>query len=249
MGNINDIFELANAVYGREELRAVTSLTDEELEMNHLSDIDEIVQHIEVPKEYIYYTGNFMRPLLAWDGKYATLEIPFGGGKFEPLKGAWKTIEKRIDTLVEEGSYHRVFARMSELIKADVYTDVMDELPRGVAYSLFKEIYAHMEYHFDLFDWDKVKALCYEHNKEDKEALEKEKGKTVTIYRGIASKSDEQGLSWTTDKKIAVFFANRFQSQGYILEGKVLVEDILTAIDREEEILVERDRIQDIKIL
>ena len=39
---------------------------------------------------------------------------------------------------------------------------------------------------------------------------------TVTAYRGVAEGGNPRGLSWTCNKKIAEWFANRFDKKGYV---------------------------------
>jgi len=57
----------------------------------------------------------------------------------------------------------------------------------------------------------------------------------VTLYRGVGIKSKRKGLSWTDDIEIAKWFANRFQSNGYILTAKVHKSKILAYFsDRNE---------------
>ena len=50
--------------------------------------------------------------------------------------------------------------------------------------------------------------------------------KTLTIYRGT-SPDDETGISWTTDKAIAEFFANRFKDDGVVLEREIARSEAL----------------------
>ena len=49
----------------------------------------------------------------------------------------------------------------------------------------------------------------------------------VTIYRGCQKGINENGLSWTLDKSIAEFFANRLGKKGIVLEKKISKSDII----------------------
>lgn len=62
----------------------------------------------------------------------------------------------------------------------------------------------------------------------------------IIIYRGINNRSREDGTSFTLNKDVANFFANRWNSNGCINKYKVHIKDILGFIDNgEEEILTE----------
>lgn len=52
----------------------------------------------------------------------------------------------------------------------------------------------------------------------------------VTIYRGCQAGVNENGLSWTLDKKKAEFFANRFSKDGIILERTISKNDIVAVL-------------------
>jgi hypothetical protein len=53
----------------------------------------------------------------------------------------------------------------------------------------------------------------------------------VTIYRGCQAGVNENGLSWTLDKKKAEFFANRFSKEGIILEREIPKSDIIAFLN------------------
>lgn len=44
---------------------------------------------------------------------------------------------------------------------------------------------------------------------------------TVDIYRGIASKSNPNSISWTTNFETAKWFANRWNKNGYVVKAKI----------------------------
>jgi len=65
----------------------------------------------------------------------------------------------------------------------------------------------------------------------------------MTIYRGVSVGRVKNGLSWTADEKIAVWFANRFNNngkRGYLLKADILKENVLAYFCRrgEEELVV-----------
>jgi hypothetical protein len=52
----------------------------------------------------------------------------------------------------------------------------------------------------------------------------------VTVYRGCQKGLNENGLSWTTDKDKAEFFAHRFRKQGIILKRQVRKSEIVAML-------------------
>ncbi len=70
---------------------------------------------------------------------------------------------------------------------------------------------------------------------------------SITVYRGVGSKSREDGISWTIDKKTAIWFANRFSSKGYVLQGVVEKDDILAFFNdrNESEIIVSPKKVKE----
>lgn len=59
----------------------------------------------------------------------------------------------------------------------------------------------------------------------------------VTIYRGVKV-DDHRGLSWTTDRSVAEWFAKRFGHNGdkcYVFTGKIRKEDIITIFNSRNE--------------
>lgn len=61
----------------------------------------------------------------------------------------------------------------------------------------------------------------------------------ITVYRGIGTKSRENGISWTLDKEKATWFARRF-SEGYVIQGTVEKKDILAFFNdrKEKEVII-----------
>mgnify|MGYP001025547956 FL=1 len=102
------------------------------------------------------------------------------------------------------------------------------------------------EYMFD--EIDKISLPYYDKwIKRNEKSLEE-----IVIYRGEASKSSsyKNALSWTKNKNVASFFANRFDSNGKIYQGIVRVSDIYYDYEcSEEEVLVNSKYIRDIKVI
>lgn len=89
---------------------------------------------------------------------------------------------------------------------------------------------------------------------DDREAFEKLPEK-VQVYRGCISEENEDGLSWTTNLKIATFFAKRFaelrSGDPIILCGEVDKADVLayTQGRGESEVIVLPEKVNVTKVL
>lgn len=71
-----------------------------------------------------------------------------------------------------------------------------------------------------------------------------------TVYRGVGSKSNPNGLSWTQDVEQAVWFSQRFDNDtGYTLSGIAQKENVLAYFNRrdEEEIVINPKTLKNIE--
>lgn len=71
----------------------------------------------------------------------------------------------------------------------------------------------------------------------------------VSIYRGVGSEKYRDGISWTTDKSKAEWFASRFTEDGIVYSAKVKSKDILYYISErgEEEIIVDPKKLMQVE--
>lgn len=71
----------------------------------------------------------------------------------------------------------------------------------------------------------------------------------VTIYRGTHKKNNSNALSWTDDYDSALWFAKRFDSNGYVLEATIKKEDIIAYFDirNESELIIDFNKIYNLK--
>lgn len=62
----------------------------------------------------------------------------------------------------------------------------------------------------------------------------------ITVYRGVSKKQKEDGMSWTTSKKKAEWFSQRY-GDGYVIMGKANKKDVFAYFTRrdEKEIVIE----------
>lgn len=82
------------------------------------------------------------------------------------------------------------------------------------------------------------------------EAVSRQEG--LAIYRGTATdkRDDICGLSWTTDPKIARWFANRYRQHGNLYKARIQRKDILAYFEGgESEVVVNPKGLQDIELM
>ena len=44
---------------------------------------------------------------------------------------------------------------------------------------------------------------------------------TITVYRGLQRNASTEALSWTLDKNVAEWFANRFDNNGEVIKATI----------------------------
>lgn len=89
--------------------------------------------------------------------------------------------------------------------------------------------------------WFKEANKTYLMNKKEQKKFDK-LPERVTIYRGVNNADCKYGFSWTIDKRIAYWFANRYEDkQSYVYECTVDKKDILCYLDirNEKEVIID----------
>lgn len=71
----------------------------------------------------------------------------------------------------------------------------------------------------------------------------------VTIYRGTHKKNNFKALSWTDDYQSALWFAKRFDDNGYVLQANIKKEDIVAFFNNrnEKEMIIDFNKIYNLK--
>ncbi len=57
----------------------------------------------------------------------------------------------------------------------------------------------------------------------------------MNVFRGVGTKSNPNGISWTTDFNVAKWFAKRWNNGGYIIKAKIRKNSILAYYLRRNE--------------
>lgn len=75
----------------------------------------------------------------------------------------------------------------------------------------------------------------------------------ITIYRGTSSKEIHDAISWTIDRKRAIWFYKKYESKGTVLKAKVKKKDVLCYLNEsachEKEVIVNYKNIYSIEQL
>lgn len=145
---------------------------------------------------------------------------------------------------------------LDKRLKIDAFKVILEFIPVHDRYSILRKIYSRMEYGFrkdkDFLDYCFRSRFESQEWKEAITVLKKQVGgkKLITIYRGEGSKSTpyEDAYSWSLQKKVATFFADRFNDRGKIFKAQISIDDVLDYIDHrnEYEVLVDADKLQNI---
>lgn len=222
--------------------------------MYNIADVKERMNHYNIPKDDVYYDTRIPRILL-WDGRFSVVEalpiLMFPQDEMKSVLGNkpfnWEVYKQNTEKVFQEQGALAVMYKVPTILKISVFNEMIHEIEETEIYDLFKEVYKTSEYGFEELDWEYLIEVCRANNTSDIERFKREYGNKVKVYRGVATKSSEYGLSWTTDIDVAKMFATRFNSKGYILEGNVESKDILTAFETEGEILVKRENVKNIR--
>lgn len=168
---------------------------------------------------------------------------------FEMMK-IEKNIKQRklyIEKALKMEDFSKILFLMDKPYRLEVYKQIFEEIPNEDKYKIFIDLYVNAEYGFSNISKRFLNEILKYKPKIDLSDLDDE----IVIYRGEGLKSTkkENALSWTTDIKVAKFFANRFNSNGKIYKGKVKKENIIDFLrDRSEsEILVQYKYIYDVR--
>ena len=214
-------------------------------------DINDIIDFVNLDPNFIYYDpNNSLYPYIYWKD-FIYLEF-FGTLSLEAAK--MMMLDKRLnyqqnkfDEFLSKKDYDTAFQLADKRIVIPLYIKLFNDIPDNQKYEVFIYLYMRSEFGFEQFSsdfLDKVFATRFlspdwkkRMNKLHKIIKPDENG-YIMAYRGEGVAEDV--LSWTLDKKIAKFFANRFGNNGRVIYDKVKVDNIMDYLtDRSEsELLV-----------
>lgn len=194
--------------------------------------------------EDFYLTDNDIFKCLLKKDYYSNLLFDYSLDMIKFILPQATNIYFKIEEMIENKEWEKLFSTFLE--KRDLLNSFFDlyyEIEEEILIEVFKIVYSRSEYGFELISEDFLETI-----KELNQDIERNE-EIITIYRGVGSKSQRIGYSWTTDKKVAEWFSKRFNSNGEVLEAKTKREDIVMYIDdrSEHEVIVLPSKLIDIK--
>lgn len=245
MANMIDIFKDVKRFFREDDIWRIDidMLNFEYLGYDNKEDFLECIKPMN--ENNIYGTSSPIFPFM-----YSDFENSCHFELYDLSKTAMTTFvqpDKRIQAFKEDkGNYRHLYFMMQSNIKALDFIKNYHRIPKNQLKEVFLYIYQSMDYAFDIFP-DEILDDIFRILKEENNTSDK----LVRIYRGSTPESTplEKAFSWTTSKKIAKFFANRFQTgdgiiyRGYIRECDIVHRDR----DGEFEVLCKFEDVQDIK--
>lgn len=173
-------------------------------------------------------------------------QVPF----FSPGSANAYYIQKKEDliTAVLNREFNRIVYLHERPYRLEAFKQIAKDLPDTKYWSLLASIWVDTENQWQHLD--KWKQLLSSDRPNRHYMMSEESDRTltalddeVTIYRGCQKGLNENGLSWTLDKSVAKFFANRFGKKGIILEKKISKKDIVAIfLSRNESEVIYEER-------
>jgi hypothetical protein len=237
--DINDIFEMEHS----NNTLLLTPLRD----LNN-KEYEHIILSYELDIDKFYKVEGKLYPYCYIDNTVYLVIFQISKESFEfmHVRERINQVTREHAECIESENYSKLFVLIDKPFRFEWYQKLFNNIPEDQRYPIFKRIYSSSEYGFNNLDKEFVEEI-FKNNIIDKELFNSD---IITIYRGEASKSTPytQAYSWTTDLEVAEWFANRFDSDGIIYQGKIKVADILDYINNNEsEVLVLSENIFDIE--
>ena len=142
---------------------------------------------------------------------------------------------------------------INDVFVVDHFIRHYDEIPKNQIGKILCNLYTSREYILNKLDIDIIKKTFSGYNVSRIPSDKINDNNLITIYRGqtYASTPLQEALSWSLDKSVARWFANRFNSNGKIYKGKVKLQDVMlyTNSRNEQEVLVEFKDIKDVEVI
>lgn len=161
------------------------------------------------------------------------------------------TLVKQVELLndIKDDDYYKIFMFAPEPFRVIIYEDLYPSIPDNLKYEIWRNVWIRIDYGGNLFKQEIIDEIF--RLKKLANAKNDIPDEDITIYRGANTESTPiyKAISWTTDKTVAEFFANRFGSLGQIYKAKINKRDIIDIINdrNEHEIIVQYKDLKDIK--
>lgn len=233
MSSISNIFQQLHGILDPSTLELLKDRPD----VVPTKQLQECVDYLQVDIDKLFYDpNNIINRTIYYDG---LIYMPLHGMNIMALKTfhareALQHMKQKIDELLHAKNYEMLFHVIDKKILIPAFVKYYTQIPKSQLYDVFIDLYQRTEYGFDKIPKEAVQAALdvrsKSHDWQQRINLLKSKTKNkefVKIYRGETNKSTPDNMSWTLSKKVAHFFATRFNSDGDIKTKTVRVADIL----------------------
>lgn len=224
-------------------------------------------QYPELPDkiiEHLYYEPNSFEGILYYDLHAMTLFhtlLNISENKFIDMSQKGSTTIRNIQLCIQrfneiyrKGDYRSLFLLVPESYRIEFFCKTIENIPEKNRYETFLNCYSFSDFGSEFLDSKILKCLM-----ELKTDIQKKKTKEILdtisntdilhIYRGIGSKSNIYGYSYSLSPNIARFFAFRYSNNDAyttIMEADIKKSDIIEFIEAENEIITLPDNLKNV---
>ncbi|MCD7911018.1 hypothetical protein KC480_05700 [Bacillus velezensis] len=248
--NITDIFKSEHFALNENELIPIDAVKKEE-EYAPFCDI------LNINSKYLFFNPEgFINPFCYWDGLYyhpfMALDTSFLIMGNYSLAEGFKIRLYNVQKAYDAGNWNLVLKYADKKVLFQVYKKVSSMIPLENRANTFLEIYVRSE---SGHASDFVRSVLEGPKDESYNISNAEPAPSngyYVIYRGSTPESTpvERAFSWTLSKEIAQFFAERFDSDGVVYQGKIHADKVKAYINNEEqEVIVFPEDIIDVKLI
>ena len=248
--NLSNLFRTLHGMINENELVSCMNMQDDILEVFGITkeDVSSLADELGVSNEFFYLNkegGIF--PFCYWDGFFyygfhslqPHIIRGLGGGKYSDVR-RFKGQYERIREHFESKEWSSVLGMSDKKVSFLVFRYLKEVIPVDQRKHLFLEEYVRNEYGFHELDKHMVREILSLATPEQfalPEGYEPDEDGYFTIYRGETPQSTpvDQTYSWTLDFGTAVFFANRFSSDGDVKIGSVHMDKVKAFITNKNE--------------
>lgn len=252
--NISELFSIIKDTINKSDLISYKRIKD----INIKKDIELCSRVTQIDINKFYYCKKGLSNIYYYSN-YNLVDINVAAEEFlKQSKIKEKIIQKQIviTSMIKNGDFEYLFLNLIDSrISFWAYEEFFDKIPNKDKYPIFEHIYTSAEYGFKYLNKDFIKKVF---KYADRNNLSKlyhlidDKG-YITIYRGQDDLSLDinKSYSWTTNINTAIFFATRFNYDGYIYSGKIHINNILGYFDNrdEDEIILYPENIKNVSKL
>lgn len=179
--------------------------------------------------QYYYFDGifiNYIGPIFTKD-------------EYEEKKYNLLKEEKMYSLRYEKGELSGMVTWLNKKVRCFAFALFYERMTSEEKFKSFVEIFKYSENAGQCIPEELLKDII---NHVPQNIIEKRLGSKlidkdgfIEVLRGQGSESTEpkKAMSWTTDLKTAKFFAYRYNSNGYVVKGKVHVTDVIMIVDEE----------------